>query len=101
MKIYAPWCGHCKTIAPDFDAAAEAIANNSNVILANFDGTLNEAEGIEISGYPTLYWYAKDKNVAPVTFNGQRDKEGILAFIKDHTEYEWVEPAVAQAEEEL
>ena len=63
--------------------------------------TLNEAEGIEISGYPTLYWYAKDKNVAPVTFNGQRDKEGILAFIKDHTEYEWVEPAVAQTEEEL
>ncbi len=46
VKIYAPWCGHCKTIAPHFVAAAEEIANNPNIVLAEFDGTLNEAEGV-------------------------------------------------------
>jgi thiol-disulfide isomerase/thioredoxin len=74
LKIYAPWCGHCKTIAPHFEAAAQAIKKNPNVILANFDGTLNEFEGLEISGYPTLYWYGKDKTVAPEKYNGGRDK---------------------------
>ena len=44
LKVYAPWCGHCKKIAPDFEAAAEALAANQNVILGDFDGTLNEVE---------------------------------------------------------
>lgn len=70
LKIYAPWCGHCKKIAPEYEAAAELIAHNPNVVIADFDGTLNEAEGIEISGYPTIYWYGKDKTVTPITFNG-------------------------------
>ena len=62
LKVYAPWCGHCKTIAPEFEAAAEILAGNSNIILGNFDGTLNEAEEIDIEGYPTILWYGKDKS---------------------------------------
>lgn len=91
VKIYAPWCGHCKTIAPEFVAAAEAIANNPNIVLAEFDGTLNEVEGLDISGYPTLFWYSKNKSVPPTQYNGGRDKEGIISWLKDHTEHEWVE----------
>jgi len=91
LKVYAPWCGHCKKIAPEFEAAAEALAANPNVILADFDGTLNEAEEINIQGYPTLFWYPKDKTQDPVKFNGGRDKTGIIDWIKDHTEHEWVD----------
>ena len=91
VKVYAPWCGHCKKIAPEFEAAATALSNNPNVILGNFDGTLNEVEEIQIQGYPTLLWYGKDKSVKPLTFDGGRDKTGILDWIKDHSEYEWVE----------
>lgn len=104
VKIYAPWCGHCKTIAPEYEAAAEALASNPNIVLAELDGTLNEVEGLDISGYPTLLWYGKDKTAAPVTFNGGRDKEGIIAWIRDHTEHDWVEPVEGEAgegEEEL
>ena len=104
VKIYAPWCGHCKTIAPEYVAAAEALAANPNVVLAELDGTLNEVEGLDISGYPTLFWYGKDKTVAPIQFNGGRDAEGIIAWIRDHTEHAWVEPVVEAAgedEEEL
>ena len=104
VKIYAPWCGHCKTIAPEYVAAAEALAANPNVVLAELDGTLNEVEGLDISGYPTLLWYGKDKTVAPIQFNGGRDAEGIIAWIRDHTEHAWVEPVVEAAgedEEEL
>ena len=44
LKVYAPWCGHCKKIAPEFEAAAAALSSNPNVVLADFDGTLNEVE---------------------------------------------------------
>jgi len=60
--------------------------------LAEFDGTLNEVEELSISGYPTIYFYGRDKSADPITFNGGRDKEGIIQWLKDHTEHEWVEP---------
>ncbi len=98
VKIYAPWCGHCKSIAPHFEAAAAAISNNPNIVLADFDGTLNEVEGVEISGYPTILWYGKDKTAEPIPFNGERDTEGIIDWIKDHSQHEWVETAEAATE---
>jgi protein disulfide-isomerase A1 len=96
VKIYAPWCGHCKTIAPEFAAAATALAGNPNVVLADFDGTLNEVEGVEITGYPTILWYSKNKSAEPISFNGERDKQGIIDWIRDHTEHEWSEPVEAE-----
>lgn len=102
--MYAPWCGHCKTIAPEFVAAAEAIAQNPNIVLANFNGTLNEVESISLKGYPTLLWFGRDKSAAPTEYNGGREKDGNLTWLKDHSEYEWVEeaePVEPAAEEEL
>lgn len=103
VKIYAPWCGHCKSIAPHFEAAAASLASNPNIVLADFDGTLNEVEGVEISGYPTILWYGKDKSAEPIKFNGERDTQGIIDWIKDHTQHEWLEPVEPSApvEEEL
>ncbi len=46
---------------------------------------------MEISGYPTLFWYPKDKSAGPIKYTGGREKDGIITWIKDHTEHEWVE----------
>jgi protein disulfide isomerase len=91
VEFYAPWCGHCKNLAPHYDAAAKALANNPNIIIAKVDSTENEVAGVDIQGFPTLKWWGKDKSADPVEFNGGRDAEGILSWIKDHTEYDWVE----------
>lgn len=100
VKFYAPWCGHCKTLAPEFDKAAEALSNNPNVILVKVDSTGNEVAGIEVEGYPTLKWWSKDKTVAPIDYTGGRNAEGILSWIKEHTEYPWVEDGEKEAETE-
>jgi len=100
VKIYAPWCGHCKSIAPHFVEAATALKSNPNIVLADFDGTLNEVEGVEISGYPTILWYSKDKSAEPIPFNGERDTQGIIDWIRDHSQHEWVEPAEEKKNDE-
>lgn len=59
---------------------------------------------MEISGYPTIYFFGKDKTVDPIQFNGGRDAAGIIDWLKDHTTHEWIEPVTAveeTAEEEL
>lgn len=41
VKFYAPWCGHCKTLAPHYDEAAKRLASNPNIILVKVDSTEN------------------------------------------------------------
>lgn len=54
LEVYAPWCGHCKTLAPIYEELATGLAGESHIVLAKMDGTLNEVEGLEVRGFPTL-----------------------------------------------
>lgn len=72
VKYYAPWCGHCKKLAPIWDELAEHYKDNENLVIAKFDATANEAEGVEIRGYPTLIFYPKN-NKAGVDYSGERE----------------------------
>jgi protein disulfide isomerase len=98
VKFYAPWCGHCKTLAPHYDEAARLLANNPNIELIKVDSTENEVAGVDIQGFPTVKFWGKDKTQEPIDFNGERNAEGIVQWLKEHTQYEWVEPAEAEAE---
>ena len=99
VKFYAPWCGHCKSLAPHYENAAKKIAGNPNILLVKVDSTENEVAGVDIQGFPTLKFWGKDKSAAPVDYNGGRDVDGILSWLKEHTEYDWVEPEEAAEEE--
>lgn len=59
VEFYAPWCGHCKTLSPIWDELAEIYKDVVDLKIAKMDYTLNEAEGISITGYPTLMFYPK------------------------------------------
>jgi protein disulfide isomerase len=96
VEFYAPWCGHCKQLAPHYDEAAKRLANNPNIILAKVDSTENEVAGVDIQGFPTLKFWGKDKTAEPIEYNGGRDADGIISWLKDHTEYDWVEETVAE-----
>jgi protein disulfide-isomerase A1 len=82
VKFYAPWCGHCKTLAPHYEEAAKLLSNNPNVLLVKVDSTENEVAGVDIQGFPTLKYWGKDKTAEPLDFNGDRTAEGIVQWIK-------------------
>jgi protein disulfide isomerase len=83
VKYYAPWCGHCKKLAPVWDELGEAYKDNADIVIAKFDATVNEADGVEIRGYPTLKWYPKG-NKEGENYEGERDLAGLKKFIDEN-----------------
>ncbi|KAM4751211.1 protein disulfide-isomerase A2 [Anableps anableps] len=80
VEFYAPWCGHCKELAPIWDQLGEKYANHENIIIAKMDATANEVESLVISGFPTIKYYpAEGKEV--VDYTGNRDLETFIKFL--------------------
>ncbi|KAL4711988.1 hypothetical protein ACJJTC_003655 [Scirpophaga incertulas] len=60
VEFYAPWCGHCKQLAPIYDQLAEHFEKDDDVVIAKIDATVNELEHTKITSFPTLKLYTKD-----------------------------------------
>jgi len=79
VEFYAPWCGHCKKLAPTFDELGEAL-KDENVDIVKMDATANDVPSdFNVRGFPTLFW--KPKGGVPVPYNGGRELEDFIKFI--------------------
>lgn len=83
MKYYAPWCGHCKKLAPIWVELAEHFAGLDDLMIADLDATENDTGDIQVQGYPTLYWHPKEG--APKKYDGGRDFDALLDFVNKNS----------------
>jgi len=86
VEFYAPWCGHCKSLAPIYDEIGKEF-EGSNVVIAKIDATANDVDPkLGIRGFPTLKFFpAGEENKSnPLNYEGERTKEAIVAFIKEN-----------------
>jgi len=64
LKIYAPWCAHCKKFAPVFDQAAALFEKEDRIWFADLDLTTNELPKHlhrQVKSYPTMLFFGGDK----------------------------------------
>lgn len=81
VEFYAPWCGHCKQLAPIWDKLAESFEDQDDIVVAKMDATLNELSHTKIRSFPTIRLYKKETNEV-AEYNGERTQEGITKFLK-------------------
>ena len=87
VEFFAPWCGHCKTLAPIYDELAEKFEFASDkVTIAKVDADSEKSLGqrFGIQGFPTLKWF-DGKSDTPTDYKSGRDLESLSAFITEKT----------------
>ncbi|KAJ9178128.1 hypothetical protein P3X46_010038 [Hevea brasiliensis] len=80
VEFYAPWCGHCQALAPEYAAAATEL-KGEDVALAKVDATEDSelAQEYDVQGFPTVYFFVDGVHKP---YPGQRTKDAIVTWIK-------------------
>merc|ERR1712241_1129548 len=92
VEFYAPWCGHCKQLAPIWDELGEKYKDHETIVIAKMDSTANELEEVKVQGFPTIKLFKKGTNEI-VDYNGDRTVAGFSKFLES--------PAKDQPKDEL
>ena len=83
VEFYAPWCGHCKQIAPIYDKLGSEFASVDSVVIGKMDATANDAPAdLQIQGFPTIMFWPAEAGAKPMSFEGDRTLKGFSSFIK-------------------
>jgi len=82
VEFYAPWCGHCKSLEPEYEKAATAL-KAQGISIAKVDATQEEelASKSGIQGFPTLKVFKNGVYIQD--YKGPRTAEGIISFLEN------------------
>ncbi|KAH9598628.1 Endoplasmic reticulum resident protein 29 [Trypanosoma melophagium] len=86
VEFYAPWCGHCKNMAPEYARLGKAVkaAGGPPVVVAKVDATQQRdlAKRFNVGGYPTLMYFAAG-STTPESYSGGRTAEAFVSFLNE------------------
>ncbi|KAF0682671.1 Aste57867_25230 [Aphanomyces stellatus] len=77
VEFYAPWCGHCKSLAPEWKKAAKALDGIVNVAAVDCDQHKELAGKYGVQGFPTIKVFGENKR-SPTDYQGQRTASAIV-----------------------
>eukprot|EP01026_Neomeris_dumetosa_P065544 TRINITY_DN62946_c0_g1_i1.p1 TRINITY_DN62946_c0_g1~~TRINITY_DN62946_c0_g1_i1.p1 ORF type:complete len:492 (-),score=78.95 TRINITY_DN62946_c0_g1_i1:210-1685(-) len=83
IEFYAPWCGHCKKLAPIYEKIGEKFKENKSVVIAKMDATANDVPRSEfnVRGFPTLYFVTGSGEI--IQYSGDRSEADLIKFVED------------------
>ncbi|WAQ94277.1 PDIA4-like protein [Mya arenaria] len=85
IEMYAPWCGHCKSLEPIYKDLAKSVKKEKNLVIAKIDATANDIpDAYKVEGFPTIYFAPANSKDAPLKFEGDRTVEGFKKYLEEH-----------------
>jgi protein disulfide-isomerase A1 len=83
VEFYAPWCGHCKSLAPKYEKLGESFKASESIVIAKIDATENDTP-VDIRGFPTIMFYPADDKANPLTYEGDRTEQAMAQFVREN-----------------
>jgi protein disulfide-isomerase A6 len=78
VEFFAPWCGHCKSLAPEYDKAATALKGVVKIVAVDATEATSLAQKYQIQGFPTIKVFGADKK-SPTDYQGGRTSDEIVS----------------------
>lgn len=75
VEFYAPWCGHCQRLAPEYEKAAKALKGIAKIAAVNQD---SEKVSVSVQGFPTIKFFVDGKMS---DYTGERTAKAIIDFV--------------------
>ena len=95
LFFYAPWCQTSKALMPLWDKLAEMYREYDEVTIAKMDATKNEAKGIHVKSYPTIYFYKSGDKPRHEEFDEKKkDLASFIRFIGERTKLDPTRPPI-------
>nr|GEW67537.1 protein disulfide isomerase-like 2-3 [Tanacetum cinerariifolium] len=79
VEFFAPWCGHCKKLAPEWKKAAKNLQGKVKLGHVNCDDEKSLMSRYKVEGFPTILVFGADKE-SPLTYEGARTASAIESF---------------------
>ena len=87
VEFFAPWCGHCKKLAPIYEELAtnfDFAKDKVSIAKVDADAEKDLGRKFGVQGFPTLKWF-DGKSATPTDYQGGRDLESLSSFISEKT----------------
>jgi protein disulfide-isomerase-like protein len=85
IQFHAPWCGHCESFAPIYNAVAAAFRDDEDARVVTFDADANDVPDarFDVKGFPAVRLYRKaDDSVH--AYEGARTTKALIEFVRKH-----------------
>ncbi|KAL5729796.1 protein disulfide-isomerase [Ranunculus cassubicifolius] len=95
VEFFAPWCGHCKKLAPEWKKAANRLKGKVKLGHVDCDADKSLMSKFGVQGFPTILVFGADKDT-PVTYEGARAANAIESYALEQLETNIPPPEVTE-----
>ncbi|KAL1562375.1 Protein disulfide-isomerase 2-3, variant 2 [Salvia divinorum] len=95
VEFFAPWCGHCKKLAPEWKKAANSLKGQVKLGHVDCDADKSLMGRYNVQGFPTIMVFGADKD-SPFPYEGARTASAIESFALEQLEANAAPPEVTE-----